>query len=230
MTGRFIAATGCALMLLAAGGAFREAGATHPRNAGKEFLFVVTAKDRVAVREEPSETAQETVRLPTLTEVVVLDRPKKRAIIGGRRDKWVYVHAIKCLADDEATPPCKNLDAVGWIPDSALAYDYRFEPVTRWRRGFIKSSGGEDTRTYRLSANGKFTFRKVTWFPMQPSDTCEGQIRAGDCVTKVFKRGRLYRYGKVFRPGRKSNEYLFIDRRGALCDSRSDPEEPKCDR
>lgn len=230
MPRRLIAMTACALMLLTVDGLVRTAGATHPRNPAKKLLFVVTARAQVALRQEPSEKAPFTVRLPTLTEVVLLDRPKKHATIGGRKDKWVYVHAVKCLADDEATPPCKNLDEVGWIPDSALAYDHRFKAVTRWRKGFIKSTGGDDTRTFRLSANGRFTYRKETWFTMRGGDTCEGQIRSRDCITKVVRKGRLYRYGKVFRPGRKSEDYLFIDRRGALCDAKSDPEEPKCDR
>lgn len=230
MLGRLITIAAGTILVVTAGGTIRGADATHPRNAGKPHKFVVTANDRVPVRREPSAKSPVVVHLPTLTEVVVLDEPKKPAVIAGRKDRWVHVHAIRCLATDEATPPCGGLDEVGWVPDSALAYDNRFKAVSKWRKGKIDVFSGDQNWIYRLASNGRFTFTEETRETIAPGERCEGRLQAGECIVKIVRKGRLYRYGKVVRPGRKSDTLLFIDRRGRLCDPKSSPEEPLCAR
>ena len=190
----------------------------------------VAAVDGLALRSAPKEGAPVLRRLPILTEVIILGKPKQPATIGGRKDSWVYVQANYCPDSADKSLLCETVYENGWVAHSRLAYGKRFEPLSQWREGQIEVSDGNKFWRYAIAANGAFAYDWESWTYDTESFPCPAERKRGRyCVESRVESGQLYRYGDVVRAGREG-PLLYIDSRGALCDRMSTPRAPLCDR
>ncbi len=191
----------------------------------------VTAIEGLALRSAPKTGSKVVKRLGLLTEVFVLKRAKQPATIGGRKDRWVYVQANYCPDTKDKSPHCETLVAKGWVADSLLAFDERFEPMSKWRAGRIEASARNDSWSYAIAADASYAFEREAWRYISEGVPCPGGKRQGRyCLEIKSETGRLYRYRNVVRAG-KYGDLLYIDARGALCDRLSYPGEQEiCDR
>ncbi len=190
----------------------------------------VAAVDGLALRSAPKAGARVLRRLPILTEVILLGKPKQTATIGGRKDSWVYVQANYCPDGADKSLLCETVYENGWVAHSRLAYGARFEPLSAWRAGRIEVSTGNRSWSYAIAADGAYSYDLESWTYDSKSFPCPAERKRGRyCVESRAESGQLYRYGDVVRAGR-DGELLYIDARGALCDRMSTPGAPICDR
>lgn len=214
-------------VIFAAAQAGPLAGAARAADDGTR---TVVAIDGLALRESPADGSRVLRRLPILTEVIRLSRSPRPAVIGGRKDRWVYVQANYCPHPKDNSLTCETVFKKGWLADSYLAYDGRFEPMTAWRDGAIEAHAGNTSWSYSFRADGTYALDWETWNYFRKYDPCpEAERRDGFCVKTRSETGRLHRYRNVVRAG-ADGEYLYIDGRGALCDRMSSPDERLCDR
>lgn len=197
---------------------------------GAQSTSAVIAVDGLTLRSAPNEGSRVLRRLGILTEVVLLRRAGKPATINGRADRWVHVQANYCPDPDDKSPHCETLVERGWLAESYLAYDERFEPVSQWRAGSIEGRSGNVSWTYRIAADGSFTFDHEAWEYAGKNDDCPAeQLQEPYCVRVRAESGQLYRFRNVVRAG-TDGDFLFVDRGGALCDRMSSAAGRICDR
>ncbi len=190
----------------------------------------VTAVDGLELRAAPKAGAQVVRCLPILTEVIILGKAKQPATIGGRRDSWVYVQANYCPDSADKSLLCETVYQKGWVADSQLAYGERFKPLSDWRAGRIEAANGNTSWRYAIAADGAYTYDWESWTYDTKSFPCPAERKRGrHCVESRAESGQLYRYGDVVRPG-SSEDLLYIDADGALCDRMSTPGARRCDR
>ena len=214
-------------VILAAAQSGLLAGAAR---AAEEANPTVVAIDGLALHEAPAGGSRVLQRLPILSEVIRLGRSPRPAVIGGRKDSWVYVQANYCPDPNDNSLTCETVFKKGWLAESYLAYDERFEPLTSWRDGGIEASVGNASWTYSFGADGTYALDWEAWSHFRKYDPCPAEERRdGFCVKTRAETGRLHRYRNVVRAG-QHGAYLYIDGRGALCDRMSSPGERLCDR
>lgn len=190
----------------------------------------VAAVNGLSLRSAPKAGAPVIRRLPILTEIIILNRAKKPATIGGRKDSWVYVQANYCPDSGDTSPLCETVYRKGWVADSYIAYGNRFKPLSEWRNGRIEAKNGNTSWSYDIAANGRYTLDWESWkydtktFPC-PSDRKRGRY----CVESRSETGQLYRYRDVIRAG-SEGDLLYVDAGGALCDRMSGSDGRMCDR
>ncbi len=190
----------------------------------------VAAVDGLELRAAPKADARIVRRLPILTEVIILGKAKQPATIGGRRDSWVYVQASYCPDSADKSLLCETVYQKGWVADSQLAYGERFKPLSDWRAGRIEAANGNTSWRYAIAADGAYTYDWESWTYDTKSFPCPAERKRGRyCVESRAESGQLYRYGDVVRPG-SSEDLLYIDADGALCDRMSTPGARRCDR
>lgn len=195
-----------------------------------EMPRAVTAIDGLTLRAKPKAGARAIARLGILTEVIILRRAKQTSMIGGRKDRWIYVQADYCPDRQDTSPYCETLVKKGWVADSYLAYDDRFEPLSKWRPGKIEVEVPNASWNYTFDADGGFQFDREAWEHAGRNDLCPDEQRQGPyCVRVVKESGQLRRYRNVVRAGKESG-LLYVDSRGALCDRMSSAEARFCDR
>ncbi len=198
--------------------------------AKAELPRAITAIDGLTLRAKPSAGARAVARLGILTEVIILKRAKQTSLIGGRQDRWIYVQADYCPDRQDTSPYCETLVKKGWVADSYLAYDDRFEPISRWRPGKIEVEVPNASWSYSFDADGGFRFDREAWEHAGKNDLCPEDQRQGPyCVRVVKESGQLHRYHNGVRAGTKGG-LLYVDSRGALCDRMSSAEATFCDR
>lgn len=198
-----------------------------PRDAVGGVAWAVVAASRLNAREEPSTDAAVAFKIPRGTPVAVVEELGQPANIDGAEDSWTFVAVEQCTDDD-----CTRLRA-GWVADSWLAYQERFEPLEEWRDGAISGNDGERDFSYRIGADGSFEYATPPCDGegcelFAPFDGCrEEEFREGDeCVG----RGDLYRYRSLVWA--RGYGYLFVDGAGNLCSvhSERDGAPRMCDR
>lgn len=195
-----------------------------------EMPRAVTAIDGLTLRAKPNAGARAVARLGILTEVIILKRAKQTAMIGGRKDRWIYVQADYCPDRQDTSPYCETLVKKGWVADSYLAYDERFKPLSKWRPGKIEVEVQNASWSYSFDADGGFQFDREAWEHAGKNDLCPDEQRQGPyCVRIVKESGQLHRYRNVVRAG-KQGGLLYVDSRGALCDRLSSAAARLCDR
>lgn len=218
-----------ALLAVIAAAAQAGPGAGVAR-ATEDATRTVVAIDGLSLRAAPRDGARIIQRLPILTEVIRLGRSPRPAVIGGRNDSWVYVQANFCPDPRDNSLSCETVFKKGWLAESYLAYDRRFEPMTAWRDGAIEGQAGNTSWSYTFGADGTFALDWEAWSHFRKYDPCPAEEqRDGFCVKTRAETGRLHRYRNVVRAG-MDGEFLYIDDRGALCGRMSSPGEPLCDR
>ena len=141
-----------------------------------------------------------------------------------------YVQANYCPDPEDNSLSCETVFKKGWLADSYLASDQRFEPMTAWRDGAIEAQAGNTTWSYTFGADGTYALDWEAWSHFRKYDPCpEEQRREGFCVKIRAETGRLHRYRNVVRAG-VAGAFLYIDDRGALCDRMSSSAKRLCDR
>lgn len=112
----------------------RPAGALEIAREGAEATaWVVTAARVLNVREERSKDAPVAFKLPRASLVALADASGQPDKIDGREDTWTLIATETCANED-----CTMLKG-GWVADSWLAYQERFERLTEWRKEEKKS-------------------------------------------------------------------------------------------
>ncbi len=210
--------------------AVAAAGALLTPQTARAATRSVAAVDGLALRAAPKAGAQLIKRLPILTEVIILGKAKQPATIGGRKDSWVYVQANYCPDSADKSTLCETVYRKGWVADSQLAYGERFEPMSQWREGRIEVANGNTSWRYAIAADGTYSYDWESWTYDTKSFPCPAARKKGRyCVESRAESGQLQRYGDVVRAG-SSEDLLYIDARGALCDRMSTPGARFCDR
>jgi hypothetical protein len=140
------------------------------------------------------------------------------------------VQANYCPDPRDISRYCETVFEKGWVADSYLAYDGRFEPMTAWRDGRIEASAGDVSWSYALGADGSYTLDWEAWSYFHKDDPCRPEQRRDRfCVETRAETGQLHRYRNAVRAG-PEGALLYIDDRGALCERMSAPGERLCDR
>jgi len=202
----------------------------QPAQAAQGAGRAVVAVDGLALRAAPKAGARAIMRLGILTEVIRLNRRRQPAVIGGRKDHWVYVQANYCPDAEDTSLACETVFKKGWLADSYLAYDDSFKPMTEWREGTIEGQIGDVSWSYSIAADGAYALDWEAWSYFRKYDPCpEEQRRDGFCVETRAETGQLQRYRDVVRAS-EDGEFFYIDRRGALCHRMSALGAHFCDR
>lgn len=202
-----------ALFVLAAGPAL--AGEFPKADIGPR-LWGATAASMLNVREEPSSKAPVAFQLPRGTLVAVIKELGQPVKIDGKEDTWTYV-ATELCADKE----CRMYKA-GWVADSWLGMQERFEKLDEWKEAEVKGNNGQLDFTYRIAADASFEYATppcvnddgTLCVEHERYEGCrmEEEFREGDeCVG----RGDLYRFRDLIWA--RGFGYLYVDGKGKLC-------------
>jgi hypothetical protein len=219
-----------AAAILAAAAAFGPGLLGQPAQAAQGPGHAVVAVDGLVLRAAPKAGAQAIRRLGILTEVIRLNRRRQPAVIGGKPDHWVYVQANYCPDPKDTSLACETVFKKGWLADSYLAYDDSFKPMTEWREGMVEGQISDVSWSYSIATDGSYVLDWEAWSYFRKYDPCPKEQRQdGFCVEKRAETGQLQRYRDVVRAG-EDGEFLYIDRRGALCHRMSALGERFCDR
>lgn len=177
--------------------------------------WAAVAASSLNVRAEPSMDGVVEFRVPRGTYVAVVEELGQPAMIDGQEDTWTLVATEAC-----ADTACAFLSG-GWVADSWLAYQERFEKMSGWRRGEIRGDDGERQFIYRIAADASFVFatppcRNAAGTICAKYERYEGcreeDFREGDeCVG----RGDLYRYRDLIWA--RGYGYLYVDANGNMC-------------
>lgn len=200
------------------------------RDATVAAAWATVAASALNAREKPSTGAPVAFRILRGEQVVIVENLGQPTKIDGQEDTWTLVATEEC-----ANAACSKLKA-GWVADSWLAYQERFEPLEQWRTGEIKGSDGERDFTYRIAADASFEFVTA---PCRNADgtICVKYERYGGCREEDFRegdecvgQGELYRYKDLVWA--RGYGYLYVDDRGGLCSVHSgrDGAQRMCDR
>jgi hypothetical protein len=178
-------------------------------------LWAAVAARSLNVRAKPSMKAAAEFQLPRGAYVAIVEELGQPARIDGQEDTWTLI----------ATETCANVDCTrlkgGWVADSWLAYQERFEKIAKWRAGEIKGNDGERDFTYRVAADAAFEFVTA---PCRNADgtICVKYERYEGCREEDFRegeecvgRGDLYRYRDLVWA--RGYGYLYVDGKGNLC-------------
>lgn len=185
------------------------------RDAIGATAWAVVAASRLNAREEPSTEAPVAFRIPRGTPAAIIEELGQPAKIDGREDSWTFVAVEECVDDG-----CTRLRA-GWVADSWLAYQERFEPMPEWREGEVSGNDGERSFTYRIATDASFEFVTA---PCRNEDgtICVKYERYEGCREEDFRegeecvgRGDLYRYRNLVWA--RGYGYLYVDGKGNLC-------------
>ncbi|UCH75877.1 MAG: SH3 domain-containing protein [Rhodospirillales bacterium] len=193
-------------------------------------LWAAVAAGRLNVRQTPSMDAPVEFQIPRGAYVAVVEELGQPTKIDGREDTWTLIATETC-ADQSCT-----LLRGGWVADSWLAYQERFEKMAQWRAGKIKGNDGERDFTYRIAADASFEFVTA---PCRNADStlCVEYERYEGCREDDFRegdvcvgRGDLYRYRDLVWA--RGYGYLYLDGSGKLCSipSGGDTKAGMCDR
>lgn len=197
------------------------------RDATIAVAWATVAASALNAREEPSTDAPVAFRIPRGTQVAIIEGLGQPTKIDGAEDTWTFVATEDC-----ANEACTRLKA-GWVADSWLAYQERFEPMAEWRAGEVKGHDGERAFTYRIGADASFVYAT----PPCLGDGCEAFVRWEGCREEDLRegdecvgRGDLYRYRSLIWA--RGYGYLYIDDAGNLCSVHSgrDGASRMCDR
>ena len=175
------------------------------------------------VRAEPSLGSAVIGTLPRAWPVAILDDDGPRLTIDGVDDHWSHIATFRCI--DAA---CAHHET-GWVANSYLALDDRFELLDDGRSGTLSGYDSQSVFTYDVSANGAFTrwrlpctagacdaVRSVT-----PNCDHAGELPLGSvCVLT----GTLHRHGTLVRGKSPNGDWLdrqdvnlIINAFGELC-------------
>ena len=185
------------------------------RAATETVLWAAVAARSLNVRAEPSMGADAQFQLPRGAYVAVVEELGQPARIDGQEDSWTLI----------ATETCANEDCTlllgGWVADSWLAFQERFEKMAEWREGEIKGNDGKRDFTYRVAADASFEFVTA---PCRNEDgtICVESERYEGCDEEDFRegeecvgRGDLYRYRDLIWA--RGYGYLYVDGKDNLC-------------
>lgn len=193
-------------------------------------MWAAVAARNLNVRSKPSMKAKAEFKLPRGAYIAIVEELRQPAKIDGQEDSWTLIATETC-----ANQACTLLKG-GWVADSWLAYQDRFERLTEWRKGEIKGSDGERDFTYRVAADAGFEFVTA---PCRNKDgtICVKYERYEGCREEDFRegeecvgRGDLYRYRDLVWA--RGYGYLFVDGKDNLCSvfSARDGAPRMCDR
>ena len=175
------------------------------------------------VRAEPSFGSAVIGTLPRAWPVAILDDDGPRFTVDGVDDHWSHVATFRCI--DAA---CAHHET-GWVANSHLALDDRFELLDDGRSGTLSGYDSRSVFTYDVSQNGAFT----RWRLPCTAGACDALPSvapncdyAGELPLSSFcvLTGTLHRHGTLVR-GRSSNGdwldrqdvSLIISAAGELC-------------
>lgn len=107
----------------------RPAAALEIEREGAEATaWVVVAARILNVREERSKDAPVAFKLPRATLVALVDASGQPDRVDGQEDTWTLIATETCANED-----CTMLRG-GWVADSWLAYQERYERLSEWRK------------------------------------------------------------------------------------------------
>jgi len=178
-------------------------------------LWAAVAASSLNVRASPAPDARVDFQLPRGAYVAIVDALGQPASIDGQEDTWTLIATETCTDDG-----CAMVKG-GWVADSWLAYQERFERMESWRTGEVKGNDGERDFTYRIASDASFEF--VTAPCRNPDGTiCVKYERYEGCHEEDFRegeecvgRGDLYRYRDLVWA--RGYGYLFVDGKDNLC-------------
>ena len=185
------------------------------KEATETVLWAAVAARSLNVRAEPSMAAKAHFQLPRGAYVAIVEELGQPAKIDGQEDTWTLIATETCANED-----CTLLKG-GWVADSWLAYQERFEKMAEWREGEIKGNDGELDFTYRIAADAGFEFATP---PCRNEDgtICVKYERYEGCREEDFRegeecigRGDLYRYRDLVWA--RGYGYLYVDGKDNLC-------------
>lgn len=182
------------------------------REATEAVLWSATAARMLNVREEPTTSARVAFQLPRGSVVAIVDASGQPAKIDGQEDTWTMIATETCANED-----CTLLKG-GWVADSWLAHQERFERLTEWREGEIEETVGDTVYTYQIDARGGF---KRLAPPCEGKD-CGADVLADGCHEDDMREGDycvglgdLYRYRSLVWV--RGYGYFYIDGKNNLC-------------
>lgn len=182
------------------------------RDATVAVAWATVAASALNAREEPSTDAPVDFRIPRGTQVAIVEGLGQPTMIDGQEDTWTFVATETC-----ANEACTRLKA-GWVADSWLAYQERFERMTAWREGEIEGHDGETAFTYRIAGDAAFEYA----VPPCEGAGCEAFVRWEGCREDMFRegdecvgRGDLYRYKSLVWA--RGYGFLYLDASDNLC-------------
>lgn len=182
------------------------------RDATVAVAWAAVAASALNAREKPSTDAPVAFRIPRGALVAIVEGLGQPTKIDGQEDTWTLVATEDC-----ANAACTKLKA-GWVADSWLAYQERFEQMTDWREGEIRGHDGERAFTYRIGADASFVYAT----PPCEGAGCDAFVRWEGCREEDFRegdecvgRGDLYRYRSLVWA--RGYGYLYVDGRDNLC-------------
>lgn len=205
----------CAICLVLATPVVPAAAVDIGKERTVAVLWAAVAARNLNVRAQPSAEAAVEFQLPRGAYVAVVEALGQPASIDGQEDTWTLIATETCLDEN-----CTSLKG-GWVADSWLAYQERFEKMSAWREGEITGNDGERDFTYRVAADASFEF--VTAPCRNPDGTiCVAFERYEGCDEEDFRegeecvgRGDLYRYRDLIWA--RGYGYLFVDGGENLC-------------
>lgn len=175
-------------------------------------LWAAVAARSLNVRAKPSTKAAAEFKLPRGAYIAIVEELGQPATIDEQEDTWTLIATETC-----ANANCTLLKG-GWVADSWLAYQERFERLTEWREGKIEEKIGDVTVTYEIDAQGGF--RRLT--PPCEGEDCGADVLEDGCHEDDMREGDhcvgagdLYRYKSLVWV--RGYGYFFIDRKDNLC-------------
>lgn len=179
-------------------------------------LWGATAASSLNVREEASGKAPVAFQLPRGTLVAVIEDLSQPVRIDGKEDSWSFVATEICV-----DPQCTRVKA-GWVADSWLGMQERFEKLTEWHEAEISGNNGQLDFTYRIAADASFEYVTAPCVN-EDGSLCVAHERYEGCRSEeefregeeCIGRGDLYQYRKLIWA--RGFGYLFIDGAGKLC-------------
>jgi len=205
----------CAVCLVLAVPAGPAAAVEIEKDRTVAVLWAAVAARSLNVRASPSMDAKVEFQLPRGAYVAIVEELGQPAKIDGNEDTWTLIATETCISES-----CAHLQG-GWVADSWLAYQERFERMSTWRQGEINGSDGERDFTYRVAADASFEFVTA---PCRNEDgtICVKYERYEGCREEDFRegeecigRGDLYRYRDLVWA--RGYGYLYVDGAGNLC-------------
>jgi len=205
----------CAICLAVAAPAAPAGAVDIEKEATETVLWATVAARSLNVRAEPSMEAKALFQLPRGTYVAIVEELGQPAKIDGQEDTWTLIATETCINEN-----CTLLKG-GWVADSWLAYQERFEKMAEWSEGEIKGNDGERDFTYRVADDASFEFVTA---PCRNEDgtTCAKYERYEGCREEDFRegeecvgRGELYRYRDLVWA--RGYGYLYMDGKDNLC-------------
>jgi len=179
----------------------------------------VVAVNGVPLRAEPDLDSEFVARPPLMWPTTVLQEAGPEVTINIRRDRWVKVAVPDC--EDSA---CRTYRS-GWVLDSFLGYDDRFERLDGIEPTTVTDYDGRNVIAYGVRANGEFSRWSAFCIPGMCSTAPESRPK---CLGVEMRRGafcvmtgELYRYRDLVRgkdtAGRWLPFGLSVSSSGSLC-------------